>query len=76
MDGLAGWPGGPAGRGVVRRTGAVGGGADSRLRPDEHAAEMDRRFPRNRRVLIKGAGHWVHSEQPEVFLEVVRRFLA
>ena len=39
------------------------------------AAAMDRWFPRNRRVTIKGAGHWVHSEQPEVFVEVVRRFL-
>jgi pimeloyl-ACP methyl ester carboxylesterase len=27
-------------------------------------------------VLVKGAGHWVHSEQPAVFLEVLRRFLA
>ena len=36
---------------------------------------MDRWFPRNRRVTIKDAGHWVHSEQPEVFLEVLRRFL-
>jgi pimeloyl-ACP methyl ester carboxylesterase len=26
-------------------------------------------------VKIKNAGHWVHSEQPEVFLETVRRFL-
>jgi pimeloyl-ACP methyl ester carboxylesterase len=26
-------------------------------------------------VTIKGAGHWVHSEQPEVFLEVLRRFV-
>ena len=32
-------------------------------------------FPRNRRVTIKGAGHWVHSEQPAVFTEVLRRFL-
>jgi len=24
---------------------------------------------------VKGAGHWVHSEQPDVFLEVLRRFL-
>jgi pimeloyl-ACP methyl ester carboxylesterase len=24
---------------------------------------------------VKDAGHWVHSEQPEVFLEVLRRFL-
>jgi pimeloyl-ACP methyl ester carboxylesterase len=26
-------------------------------------------------VTIKDAGHWVHSEQPEVFLEVLRRFV-
>ncbi|MBB6629244.1 alpha/beta fold hydrolase [Nocardioides sp. KIGAM211] len=42
----------------------------------EYAAAMDRWFPRNRRVTIKGAGHWVHSEQPEVFGEVLKRFLA
>lgn len=24
---------------------------------------------------IKGAGHWVHSEQPEAFIEVVSRFI-
>jgi pimeloyl-ACP methyl ester carboxylesterase len=42
---------------------------------DEHAVEMDRWFPRNRRVTVKGAGHWVHSERPAVFTEVLRRFL-
>lgn len=42
---------------------------------DDYVAAMDRWFPRNRRVTVKGAGHWVHSEQPEVFLEVLRRFL-
>ena len=42
---------------------------------DEYAEAMDWLFPRNRRVMIKGAGHWVHSEQPDVFTEVVRRFL-
>ena len=41
----------------------------------EYAAAMDRWFPRNRRVTVKGAGHWVHSEQPRVFTEVLRRFL-
>ena len=43
---------------------------------EEYVAEMDRLFPRNRRVTVKGAGHWVHSEQPEVFTEVLRRFVA
>jgi pimeloyl-ACP methyl ester carboxylesterase len=51
------------------------GGADSRYVAPEHVAAMDRLFPRNRRVTVKGAGHWVHAEQPEVFLEVLRRFV-
>lgn len=52
------------------------GGDRSAYVTDDHAAAMDRWFPRNRRVTIKGAGHWVHSEQPQVFTEVLRRFLA
>jgi pimeloyl-ACP methyl ester carboxylesterase len=28
-----------------------------------------------RLVRVKNAGHWVHSEQPEVFVETLRRFL-
>ena len=51
------------------------GGADSAYVRADYAAAMDRWFPRNRRVTIKGAGHWVHSEQPAVFVEVLRRFL-
>ncbi len=43
---------------------------------DEYAPAMDRYFPRNRKVTIKNAGHWLHSEQPEVFTEILRRFLA
>lgn len=43
---------------------------------DEYDASMDRWFPQNRKVTVKNAGHWVHSEQPEVFVEVLRRFLA
>ncbi|MFL6060746.1 MAG: alpha/beta fold hydrolase [Marmoricola sp.] len=50
-------------------------GETSRYVTDAYAPAMDRWFPRNRRVTIKNAGHWVHSEQPEVFLEVLRRFL-
>jgi esterase len=31
-------------------------------------------FPRTQLLTIKNAGHWVHSEQPEVFLAALRRF--
>jgi pimeloyl-ACP methyl ester carboxylesterase len=51
-------------------------GARSDYVRDEYAGAMDRWFPGNRRVTIKNAGHWVHSEQPEVFVEVLRQFLA
>jgi pimeloyl-ACP methyl ester carboxylesterase len=51
------------------------GGSESRYVRDDYAEEMERLFPRVRRVTVKGAGHWVHSEKPEVFLEVLRRFL-
>ena len=50
-------------------------GETSHYVSDEYADAMDALFPRNRRVTVKGAGHWVHSEQPEVFLEVLRRFV-
>jgi len=52
----------------------VGGETSPYVRPD-YVEAMDRWFPRNRRVTVKGAGHWVHSEQPGVFVEVLRRFL-
>jgi pimeloyl-ACP methyl ester carboxylesterase len=32
-------------------------------------------FPRVRSLTIKGAGHWVHADQPQVFATVLRRFL-
>ena len=76
MDGLTGWPAERLGEASYDGPVLWVGGADSDYIDDAHAGEMDRRFPRNRRVLVKGAGHWVHSEQPEVFVEVLRRFLA
>lgn len=51
------------------------GGANSDYITEAYAPAMDRLFPRNRRVTLKNAGHWLHSEQPEVFLEVLERFL-
>jgi len=51
-------------------------GADSDYVKPEYDEAMSRWFPRKCLVTIKGAGHWVHSEQPQVFVEVLRRFLA
>jgi pimeloyl-ACP methyl ester carboxylesterase len=52
----------------------IAGARSHYVRP-EYAAAMDRWFPLNRLVSVKDAGHWVHSEQPEVFLEILRRFV-
>jgi pimeloyl-ACP methyl ester carboxylesterase len=50
-------------------------GADSTYVLPEDRPRMDALFPATRLVRIKNSGHWVHSEQPEVFLETLRRFL-
>ncbi|MCA1982331.1 alpha/beta fold hydrolase [Nocardioides nematodiphilus] len=51
-------------------------GAESAYITPEFDAAMTALFPRKRLVTIKGAGHWVHSEKPEIFTEALRRFLA
>jgi pimeloyl-ACP methyl ester carboxylesterase len=50
-------------------------GANSTYVLDSDRPRMDQLFPATRLVRIKHAGHWVHSEQPEVFLATVRHFL-
>jgi pimeloyl-ACP methyl ester carboxylesterase len=73
---LSGWPQeaavacGPYDRPVLWIAGANSGYIEP-----EYDAAMTRLFPRKRLVTIKGAGHWVHSERPEVFTEVLRGFL-
>ena len=52
----------------------VAGDRSDYVRP-EHGPAMRRLFPRTTLVTIKGAGHWVHSEQPEAFVAVLRTFL-
>jgi pimeloyl-ACP methyl ester carboxylesterase len=76
LDLITGWPGDRL-AGAAAYEGLVlwVGGENSRYVRPEYAGAMDRWFPRNRRVTVKDAGHWVHSERPEVFLEVLRRFL-
>lgn len=51
-------------------------GAHSDYITAAHAEGMRSLFPRVITVTVKNAGHWVHSEQPEVFVSTLRRFLA
>ena len=50
-------------------------GADSDYVQEEDGAVMRRLFPRTQLLRVKGAGHWVHSEQPEVFTAALRHVL-
>ncbi len=52
----------------------VAGERSDYIRP-EHADRMRALFPRTTQVTVKGAGHWVHSEQPEAFIATLRAFL-
>ena len=42
---------------------------------DEDWAEIHRLFPRAELRTIDQSGHWVHTEQPEEFLKILREFL-
>ena len=70
---IADWPGGASGEyeGPVLWL----AGTDSDYVQPAYVPAMRALFPRVRLVRVKNAGHWVHSEQPEVFVETVRRFL-
>jgi pimeloyl-ACP methyl ester carboxylesterase len=50
-------------------------GTDSGYIREENRPAMTALFPRTRLVRIKGAGHWVHSERPDVFLSTLSQFL-
>jgi pimeloyl-ACP methyl ester carboxylesterase len=52
----------------------VTGGRSDYVRP-EHRATIRRLFPNAQFAAIPEAGHWVHAEAPEKFLEVVGAFL-
>jgi len=52
----------------------LAGARSGYVRPD-YAPAMRALFPRVRLVTVKDAGHWLHSDRPDVFLSVIRRFL-
>lgn len=53
----------------------VAGDRSDYVRP-EHGERMRELFPRTRQLTVKDSGHWVHSEQPKVFTQALRVFLA
>lgn len=50
-------------------------GANSDYVLPRHHAEIDRLFPSSEIEAIPDAGHWLHAEQPALFLQAVREFL-
>ncbi|WP_184242386.1 alpha/beta fold hydrolase [Micrococcus cohnii] len=50
-------------------------GAESDYILDEDVPAMKALFPKVVKVSIRGAGHWVHADQPERFVAAVRTFL-
>lgn len=76
LDRLGDWPGDRL-TGVAPYEGPVLwiSGETSDYVRDEYAEAMTRWFPRTRRVTVKKAGHWVHSEQPATFTAVLDDFV-
>jgi pimeloyl-ACP methyl ester carboxylesterase len=74
LDKLSGWPADRL-EGLAPYEGPVVwvAGADSGYVSDEQEAEMRRLFPHTRKIVVKGAGHWVHAERPEVVVEILRQ---
>lgn len=42
----------------------------------DHSQAMHELFPQVRRIRVKNSGHWVHSDQPAVFVQVLAAFLS
>ena len=70
---IAGWPDGPSAPTTGRCCWLAG--VDSDYVQPAYRPAMRALFPRVRLVRVKGAGHWVHADQPAVFVEALRRFL-
>lgn len=76
LDALRGWP-----EDALADTAPYDGpvlwiaGARADYVKADYAEAMERLFPKVRKLTVKDAGHWVHSEQPEIFQQVLERFL-
>ena len=75
MPCLVGFPALPPGAAYPGPALFVAGARSDYLRP-EHEPEVRRLFPNARIARIADAGHWLHAEQPQAFLDIVQPFLA
>jgi len=73
LEVLRGFPEPPGGAGYDGPVLWVAG-ATSTYVLDEDRPRMDALFPSTQLLRVKGAGHWVHSEQPAVFTAALERF--
>ncbi len=75
MPSLVGFPALPAGTRYPGPALFVAGERSDYLHP-EHEKAIRRLFPAARIARLQGAGHWLHAEQPQAFLDLVEPFLA
>jgi pimeloyl-ACP methyl ester carboxylesterase len=74
FESILGFPKFPPARVYSGPTLFLGGGRSPYIQP-EHHAEIHRLFPASSIQMIPAAGHWVHAEAPQAFVEHVERFL-
>jgi pimeloyl-ACP methyl ester carboxylesterase len=72
---IVGFPDLPAGTVYPGPALFVAGARSNYIQP-EHEAALHHLFPQARIIRIEGAGHWVHAEQPQAFLQAVAPFLS
>jgi pimeloyl-ACP methyl ester carboxylesterase len=72
---IVGFPDFPAGT-AYRGPALFVAGARSNYIEPKHEPGIRRLFPRARITRIEGAGHWVHAEQLQAFLQTVGPFLS
>jgi esterase len=53
----------------------IAGAESDYIEPDHHE-EIDRLFPNSTVIDLSNAGHWLHADNPEAFVQSVREFLA
>ena len=75
MPVLAGFPAVPSGATYAGPALFVAGGHSDYVLP-EHEPAIRRLFPNARIAQIPDAGHWVHAERPQAFLDLVEPFLS